>query len=145
MTREAFKESRTARIRLIGTAKVGNEEKEVEVLVTKRQDGVPEFKKLTDIIEREGTFECIGKLVESEEILGEMITYYPPRIKTELTDDKGEASFKYVAKPAPKWASEYGEWKVTPVDYGKDVEQSKAFSDRRKASRLALKAKRATI
>jgi hypothetical protein len=142
LTRDDFKKSRTARIRMYGTTTVGDKDQEVEVLITKRQDGVPEFMKLVDIIEREGTFECLGHIVEEEDILGEVHVYDTPRLKVELTDDKGNAAFKYVPKPAPLWAKEYGEWKTIPMDFGRDEEQSKSFAERRRATRLASRAAR---
>jgi len=131
--RKEFAEKRSARIHMYGTVEGTNQE--VDVLLTPGLNGAPEFKKLSDIITREGTFECMGEVVESATIGGELVEFATPRVMTELTSETGDAQFKFVPRPVAKWAAEY-EGHITPaVDYGKDMEASKAFSARRKEQR----------
>jgi hypothetical protein len=135
ITRDQFKEARSSRIRLFGTIQVDDKPMEVQLVVAPKRDGIPEFRKLTDIITREGEMVCKGEIITSEQIFEDLVEYDPPLIRMELTNEKGEAAFRYTPKPAPKWAAEYGEWQVTPVDRGKDAAQTEAYVAKTRASR----------
>jgi hypothetical protein len=132
-----FAKKRSARISLYGT--IEGSDKEVAVVLTPRMTGVGEFMALNEIIEREGTFEVLGKVEESAEINGEIITYDPPRVAVELSDESGEAQFKFTPRAVAKWASKFGEFKTEAVDYGRDEEANKAMAQRRRQARNARK------
>lgn len=130
-----FAKKRSARISMYGV--VEGTEKEVAVVLTPRMTGMGEFMALNEIIEREGTFEVMGHVEDQAEINGEIVVYDPPRVAVELSDENGEALFKFTPRPVAKWAAKFGEFKVDAVDYGRDEEASKAIAQRRRQARNA--------
>lgn len=135
VTRDEFKAFRSAQIRMYGTIVEGpHDGEEVQVRLKKTTAGTPEFIALTSIIEREGTFECEGDLLEEEMILGVPQYYDPPLIRPNLTKDDGSKNFVYTPKPAPLWAKEFGveNWKTACINYGRDENILKGFTDERR-------------
>jgi hypothetical protein len=138
-TAEDFFQKPSARLRLFCRTETGEA---VEVVVTPKNVQKAEFKALTKLMKTRGTLEVEGEVTtEFSAFDGTTRQFQGPRVDVTWTKANGEANFKFVEAPAPKWAQEYvepGDTDVQLREYGADPEQVQKFGQLRRGPRKNL-------